>query len=247
MTPSSSPVTVGHVASNRGTPASVAPQQLASELFDAVRRGDGSAVAAVLSRGAAVTARDADGWTPVHTAAWMRRAQCLRELLSHGAGASAAMATATQGGRLGLQPVHMAAMRHPSCDVAVADDPQCLQLLTLCGVDVNAAAENGSTALMLAAACGHVRVVSHLLSVPTVRVDAQRSDGYTAEQIAEDEGHADVALLLHSAAQRLTESKVRLTAASLWCQVPAPTAACTRCALALASPFTRSQSSLPRL
>ena len=71
-------------------------------------------------------------------------------------------------------------------------------LLTVApGLDVNAAGNDGRSALMRAAFEGHTETVALLATVPGLDVDAVEGDGYTALTMAARKGHTDtVAALL---------------------------------------------------
>ncbi len=63
------------------------------------------------------------------------------------------------------------------------------------GVDVNAKANNGFTALMIASQEGHTEVANMLIE-KGADVNAQNNDGYTALMLASKEGHKEIANLL---------------------------------------------------
>ena len=72
-------------------------------------------------------------------------------------------------------------------------------LLAAPGLNVNAAARNGRTALIVAANGGHTEMVTALLAYPGVDVNAADGDGRTARVLAKARGHVDIASLLRAA------------------------------------------------
>ena len=74
---------------------------------------------------------------------------------------------------------------------------EAVNLLLSRGADVNAKADNGTTALFAAASRGHGEIVSLLLS-NGADVDAERTDGETALLQGSRNGHGEVASLLLS-------------------------------------------------
>lgn len=69
------------------------------------------------------------------------------------------------------------------------------------GVDPNAADNNGSTALTVAAYWGHIEVIEALLEVKAAP-DKPDGSGQTPYKIASHEGHAECAALLRDAEMR---------------------------------------------
>lgn len=89
-------------------------------------------------------------------------------------------------GELGLTPLHKAAL---------SGQTKAAELLINKGAKVDAASNNGKTALILAATMGNKEVVELLLS-KGADVDAQDAGGYTALGYASDRGNDDIADLL---------------------------------------------------
>jgi len=70
-------------------------------------------------------------------------------------------------------------------------------LLAAPGLDVNATAGDGYTALMFAADGGHTETVTVLLAAPGLDVNAADGVGQTALNIAEGYGHVEIVSLLY--------------------------------------------------
>jgi uncharacterized protein len=136
----------------------------------------------------AATAFSPDGFTALHLAAFFGRAEAARILLD--AGASVETYTRNP---FANQPLHAA---------AAGRQIEICRLLVAAGADVNATQHGGFTPLHEAAQHGDDEMLELFLSAgadPTIVVD----DGRTAADIAEAEGHADVAARLRDfAAQR---------------------------------------------
>ena len=136
----------------------------------------------------AATAFSPDGFTALHLAAFFGRAEAARILLESGA----SVETYTRN-PFANQPLHAAAAgRHV----------EICRLLVAAGADVNATQHGGFTPLHEAAQHGDDEMVELFLSAgadPAIVVD----DGRTAADLAEADGHGDVAARLREvAAQR---------------------------------------------
>jgi uncharacterized protein len=136
----------------------------------------------------AMTTFSPDGFTALHLAAFFGRAEAARILLE--AGASVDTYTRNP---FANQPLHAA---------AAGRQIEICRLLVAAGADVNATQHGGFTPLHEAAQHGDDEMVELFLSAgadPTIVVD----DGRTAADLAEAEGHGDVAARLRDvAAQR---------------------------------------------
>lgn len=144
------------------------------DLHEAAALGDVAAVRAALGDAAALRAHSADGWTPLHLAAFFADRATVDLLLDAGADPHARSANATAN-----TPLHAA--------IAGRTDQAVVERLVDAGADVNARAGAGWTALHLAASRGAEELVAWLLARGADR-DATADDGRTAAAIAEERG-----------------------------------------------------------
>ena len=83
-----------------------------------------------------------------------------------------------------------------------ASDPTALARLIMVvthpNFDINAPDSNGDSALILAAAAGHVATMAHLLAVHSCDAQLANQHGDTALSVATASGHADVVSLLQA-------------------------------------------------
>jgi ankyrin repeat protein len=138
-----------------------------------------------------VTSYSADGWTPLHLAAFFARRDVAELLLGRGASLQALSTN-----YMANTPLHAA--------VAGKQDLEVVTLLVERGADVNARGATGVTALHLAASRGNEALVEFLLrrgASPSARLD----DGKTPAIVAREHGHETVAGRLREAeeAERL--------------------------------------------
>ena len=158
------------------TPATAAQEAV---LADAAQRGDAAAVRSLLARNADVDARQGDGTTALHWAAYLNDAETAATLIHAGADVHTA-------NDYGVTPLGLAA-RNGNAEV--------IALLLAAGVDPNdprQAVNAGETPLMLAARAGQVDAVQ-VLAEAGADVDARESwNGQTALMWAGAEGHVPV-------------------------------------------------------
>ena len=164
-----------------GAPALQADGRAAPDdaLADAARRGNVSAVRALLAEGHEVDAPQADGATALAWAAHRDDAAMADVLLRAGADPDAA-------NDLGVTPLMLAAENGGA--------PMVERLLQA-GADPNLARPAGGTALMMAARSGSAAVVRRLIAAGA-DVDAAAAGGQTALMWAAAEGHPRVVTVL---------------------------------------------------
>jgi ankyrin repeat protein len=120
----------------------------------------------------------ADGFTPLHLAAFFGQPHAVRLLLERGADPEAVAANATA-----VTPLHSA---------AAADDREAARLLLVAGADPNARQRGGYAPLHSAAAAGDGELAQLLLengADPGLASDG----GATAADLARERGHEDLA------------------------------------------------------
>jgi uncharacterized protein len=133
---------------------------------------------------AVISARSADGFTPLHLAAFFGHGDALALLLQRGANANAVSRNPMR-----VLPLHSAvAGRHS----AIA------RRLVEAGGDVNATQEHGFTALHQAAQNGDADLVDYLLG-RGANSDVTLEDGRTPSDLAREHGHPDIAGRLSAA------------------------------------------------
>ena len=133
-------------------------------LHAAAATGDAAALAAELSRSAAVDSRDGRGRTPLHVAAFLKRPEAVRALVAAGA--------------------DLGALEHQRYDAvtiaAVANDVAMLRLLVELGADARRiTSPYDGTALIAAAHLGHDEVVRMLIAAGAP-LDHVNNLGWTA-------------------------------------------------------------------
>ena len=148
----------------------IAARREALNLHEAVALGRLDAMKKALDTGeGAVEDCSADGFTPLHYAAFFGHEQVVAELLERGADANAPSLNAMK-----VQPLHSAA--------AIQAVSICRRLLEA-GADPNASQELGYTPLMSAALRGNAELVELLLA-HGADPRAQTDDGKTAQDLA---------------------------------------------------------------
>ena len=143
-------------------------------LIDAVKKGDASAVRALLGRSAQVWAVEADGTTALHYAVLADDLPIARLLLRAGAAAGAA-------NRYGVTPLEIAATNGSAAATA---------LLLDAGADPNAIMAEGESVLMTASRTGNVEVIGLLLDYGADPAVRENWYGETALIWAAAENHA---------------------------------------------------------
>jgi uncharacterized protein len=136
----------------------------ASEVADAVMRGDGNELAALLQRAADVNEAQPDGATALHWASYRDDVDAARGLLGAGARPDAA-------NEAGITPLALA---------SIAGNAEMIRLLVDAGADVGLRLRNGETALMLAARTGNVDALAALLDYGAEIDAAETLRGTTA-------------------------------------------------------------------
>lgn len=162
-------------------------------LFEAAAVGDVDRLRALLSlRGSRAGEYAADGFTPLHLAAYFGREDAVQVLLEAGAPADATTRNA-----MANRPLHAAASgRHAGV----------IRLLVEAGADVNARQAGGWTALHAAAQHGDGDVVAKLLEAGA-RPESAADDGRSAADLAEAAGHAELASRLRSSGEQESDRR----------------------------------------
>jgi ankyrin repeat protein len=155
----------------------------------------------LLSKGAEVDAKDDDGMTPLHMAAWKGEKAVVALLLSHGAEVNA-------GNKHGTTPLHYAADFDGYKDLA--DRKGVVELLVSHGAEVNAKDNIGLTPLHEAAFEGNKAVVELLLA-RGADVNAKNDKDSTPLHLAAEYGCKVVELLLAHGAQVTAKDKFGAT------------------------------------
>lgn len=167
-----------------------------SQLIDAVKRQDASAVRALLGQKADVAATEADGSTALHWAAQRNDAKLVDALLAAGADAKAAT-------RYNITPLYFACLNG---NLAMVES------LLNAGADPNETAEESQTALMTAALSGNADAIKLLISRGAKIDTAEPYRGQTGLMWAASEGNAAaVEMLVEFGASLKTKSKGGLT------------------------------------
>lgn len=154
------------------------------DLVEAAALGDVAAIGQALSRGAELQAFSADGWTPLHLAAFLGQAEAVEALLQAGARHDAVSQNSTRN-----HPLHAA--------IAGRTDMGVIAALLAAGADVRFAGGAGYTPLMLAASRGN-QALCDLLMAKGASLNAHSDDGKSAAMIARERGHEAVAAALEA-------------------------------------------------
>lgn len=129
----------------------------------------------------AVQTWSADGWTPLHLAAYFGHAKIAELLIAHGADVAARSRNAN-----GNTPLHAA---------LAGNHKMVAGLLLGAGADVNAADAQGWRPLHLAAANDNLESVKALVA-QGADVSAANGEGQTALSLAQEKNHREVAAFL---------------------------------------------------
>jgi len=152
------------------------------DIFEAVATGRAENVSALLDyQPAQAKSSSADGFTPLHFAAFFGQPAIARELIRRGADVSAVSMNPME-----VTPLHSAAAAHST---------EIVRTLVESGAPVNAKQHGGWTALHAAADGGHEEMIKILLqhgADPLSRND----DGKTPADIAQTKGRAEALKLL---------------------------------------------------
>jgi uncharacterized protein len=151
-----------------------------SDVADAVMRGDGAAVRALLTQKGDVNAAQADGATALHWAVYREDLATTDLLIQAGANVKVA-------NREGATPLSLACLN---------GNAAIIESLLKAGADPNEKMPRGETALMMASRTGNLTAMKVLLD-RGAQVNAKESlRGTTALMWAADQGHADAVKLL---------------------------------------------------
>ena len=166
-------------------------------LVNAVRHGDGEAVRALVREPVDVNARQPDGATALHWAAYLDDIDTADLLIGAGARPDAA-------NDLGATPLYLA------CENGNA---ALVQRLLAAGAQPNATLPSGETALMTAARTGNAGAASALLAHGADVNARETTEGQTALMWAASQRHAGVVrVLLEGAADVHARSRIRAVA-----------------------------------
>ncbi|HEY1272471.1 MAG TPA: ankyrin repeat domain-containing protein [Terriglobales bacterium] len=138
----------------------------------------------VASDPALVSARSADGFTPLHFASYFRQEEAAKFLMEHGAEIAAVAGNPTR-----VMPLHSA--------VSARNLPVVRELLAR-GAPVNAKQQQGWTALHGAADSGNREIIDLLLQYGA-DPNAENDAGKTASAVAREKGHTAIVELLEAA------------------------------------------------
>lgn len=144
-------------------------------LADAVEARDAARIARLLKGQPEVNARQADGMTALHWAAWHDDAALGKKLLERGADPAAT-------NHYSITPLYLACQN---------GNGELVRALLKAGADPNTAIPGGETALMTAARTGKIEAVRALIEAGA-RVNAREQKGQTAIMWAAAEGHTEV-------------------------------------------------------
>ncbi len=158
-------------------------------LLEAVLAGDITALQRILSDGAEVNARDAEGVTLLMHAAHAGNLAMVKVLLESGADVNTRNA---QGWSPLTKAVYNAEQKRGFADI--------VQVLIGAGANIEAAIGYAVRPLMLAAGYGETAVVELLLQAGA-DVQARNEGGYTALMMVKQKHYVDVVNLLHEAEQ----------------------------------------------
>ena len=156
------------------------------DVFEAALLGDLVQLAARLEeQPGRLSAHSADGFTPLHLAAFAGQPDTTAALLERGADTAARTTNA-----MANQPLHAAAV---AADAAARSE--CSRLLLEAGADATATQAGGYTPLHAAAQLGD-DVLAELLLAHGAQRTADSEDGRTPAVVAREAGHAGLASIL---------------------------------------------------
>jgi ankyrin repeat protein len=138
-----------------------------------------------------IAALSADGYTPLHFAAFFAKPEAARTLLDAGAPVDFAAANPSR-----VLPLHSAAAGH---------QPKICRMLLAAGADVDARQAGGFTPLHAAAEHGDPEMVELFLSAGA-DATATTDEGKTPAAVAEAAGHVDIARRLRDMATAASEA-----------------------------------------
>ena len=152
------------------------------DIFEATALGEPDRVSEILQQdGNMAKSWSADGFTPLHFAAFFNRLEIARDLIRHGADVAA-----VANNPMKVTPLHSAAAAHSR---------EIVRLLVENGAPTNIQQEGGWTPLHEAAQIGDQEMAGALLEYgadPQLR----SNNGKTAIDIAEEKGHREIVKLL---------------------------------------------------
>ncbi len=149
------------------------------DIFEAAAVGDAKRVGELLASDSSLrNAYSADGWTPLHLAAFFGREQAALALVEKGANLQALSTNENRN-----TPLHAAVANHQT---------NLVRMLLAGGADVDAKTGAGWTALHTAAFNGD-RVIAEILLAHHPDLSAKNGKGQTALEVALEKGHQAMA------------------------------------------------------
>jgi ankyrin repeat protein len=150
-------------------------------LSEACAAGEVERVERLLTSGESANAHSADGWTPLHLAAYFGHAKIVEVLIAHDA-----VVAARSNNPSGNTPLHAA---------LAGNHTYVAGLLIGAGADLNVGDAAGNRPLHLAAANNHVDTMKALIS-QGAEVSAANAEGRTALSLAQEKNQREAAALL---------------------------------------------------
>ncbi|KAJ5924217.1 hypothetical protein N7466_008404 [Penicillium verhagenii] len=187
----------------------------ATPLIQASMNGNVEILKMILEKGAEITleTKDNDGMTPINLAALLGRSEGLKLLIDKGADINTqsddgwtAIRSASSNGHLEAvkilldggadvhkmgddqwTPLHAAALNHGSPAA-----PAVVELLLKHGANMNLLTNKGKSMLHIAAICGSMEIIEHILDCSYLETEAQDFDGRTPFFLAAQRGHVNI-------------------------------------------------------
>jgi ankyrin repeat protein len=147
------------------------------DIFEAAALGEREIIVELLGEGGAAVQRSADGYTPLHLAAYFAHGAIVDRLIRRGADVDAVADNTTR-----VRPLHSA---------VAGKSREAVRSLLLAGADPNAQQHGGWTALHASAQQGDTKT-SRMLVEAGADPEVKNDEGKTPLDIAREAGHASV-------------------------------------------------------